>query len=60
MKLKVTVTFRDDKEQTFLCSDFPYVGPWVTIYCEGFTRHQFPQEAIKDIKQEFVEDPKAA
>lgn len=56
MKLKLTVLYRDEKTQEFLCTDFPAIQPpWVTFYLEGFGRNIIHEGCIQEISQEFVE-----
>lgn len=58
MKLEVTIKYRDDGEETYICSDFPYVADWVTIYLEDYKRKTIPREAISSIDTRFIdEDP---
>lgn len=54
MQLKITIVFRDDKEEEFICADFPGIGEWITLYLEDFKRVTIPKEAVARIKQEFV------
>ena len=53
MKLKVKIIYRDDKEEIFLCNDFPYVSEWITIYLENWRRKMLPKEAVKSIEYWF-------
>jgi len=51
IRFKVKVIYRDDKENTFDCSDHPSIGErYLTLYHDSNMRSYLPQEAIKNIK----------
>lgn len=54
MKLKVTIEFRDDTKQEFLCNDFPIIGDWITLFFDDFERKMIPKEPVQKISYKFV------
>ena len=54
IRIKVEVTFRDDKSKTYVCYDNPTVGAsWITLYThdreKSLERVMLPLEGIKEI-----------
>lgn len=57
MKLKIKITFRDDKVEEFICVDFPAIGDtWTTLYLEGFKRKTISSATIVFVEQEFIKN----
>ena len=47
--LRVHIVYRDEKSETFSCTDFPGIGNgWITLY-KDMDRIMIPDQAIKRI-----------
>lgn len=54
--VKISIRFRDDKIQTFICSDTPFIGTdWITLcpFNSPLGRKIIPKEAIADIEWDY-------
>lgn len=54
MKLRVTVTFRDDRKEDFDCVDYPAYGDFLILYLVDFTRVSLSKDGIAKIETKFI------
>lgn len=54
MKIEVTIIYKDEKKEKFLCVDFPYIADWVTIFEENLSRTVIPRDKISEINYRVI------
>lgn len=47
--IRVDITYRDNKKESFDCTDYPSVGDWITLY-QGLKRTCFPGQTVHRIE----------
>ncbi len=53
MKLIVTVTYKDDKKETYECVEFPSTGDFLYLYLTNFKRKFICKDGIARVDSEF-------
>ena len=54
--LEVTITYRDDKKDTFVCVDLPSISDWIFLYLPDTKRLVLPKEAVKSIEYQWTDE----
>lgn len=57
MKLKVKITYKDEKSEVFDCVDFPgFTQEWIVIFLENFVRKNIAIERVAEVETYFSND----